>query len=59
MGMLVKTYPVYVNIDKEKQPKDYIAAVQKQIQELTANDLYSFAEAVRDYDVNADILFAY
>ena len=59
MGMLVKTYPVYVNFEKGGNTKDTIREVQKLIQELTANDIYSFAEAARDYDVNADILFAY
>ena len=59
MGMLVKTYPVYVSIDKEKRIPDFIMEVQKLIQDLTSNDLYSFAEVSRDYDVNADILFAY
>ncbi len=59
MGMLVKTYPIYVNCDDRSSTKDFILSVQKRIQELTANDLYSFAEAVHDFDVNADIIFAY
>ncbi|MBR4501085.1 MAG: amino acid adenylation domain-containing protein [Clostridia bacterium] len=59
MGMLVKTYPIYVNAEEDQDAKDFILSVQKRIQELTANDLYSFAEAVRDLDVNADVLFAY
>ena len=59
MGMLVKTYPIYLNCDRSGRTKDFLLAVQKQIQDLTANDLYSFAEAVHDFDVNADVLFAY
>ena len=59
MGMLVKTYPIYVNTEGTQKSIDYILSVQKRIQDLTSNDIYSFAEAVRDYDVNADILFAY
>ena len=59
MGMLVKTYPIYVRFEKGSGAGDFIRAVQKRIQELTANDLYSFAETARDYDVNADVLFAY
>lgn len=59
MGMLVKTYPVYVSWEKSSRPADFVKTVQTRIRELTANDLYSFAEAVRDYGVNADILFAY
>ncbi|MBQ7556557.1 MAG: AMP-binding protein, partial [Lachnospiraceae bacterium] len=59
MGMLVKTYPIYVACDNACRTSDFILSVQKRIQELTANDLYSFAEAVRDFGVNADIIFAY
>ncbi|MBO4337410.1 MAG: amino acid adenylation domain-containing protein, partial [Lachnospiraceae bacterium] len=58
-GMLVKTYPIYVTCDNAGGTTDFILSVQKRIRELTANDLYSFAEAVRDFDVNADIIFAY
>ena len=59
MGMLVKTYPIYVTCEKDSKTTDFIRLVQKQIQELTANDLYSFEEAVHDFGVNADIMFAY
>ena len=59
MGMLVKTYPIYVTCEKDKRAADFVRSVQKQIRELTANDLYSFEEAVHDFGVNADILFAY
>ena len=59
MGMLVKTYPIYVDCGKGHKSRDFMLSVQKRIQELTANDLYSFAEAVRDFDVNADVMFAY
>ena len=59
LGMLVKTYPVYLNCDHKTGTKDFLLTVQKRIRELTANDLYSFAEAVRDFDVNADVLFVY
>ncbi len=59
MGMLVKTYPIYAGAEPAKGCKDFVLEIQKRIQELTANDLYSFAEAVRDYGVNADVLFAY
>ncbi len=59
MGMLVKTYPIYVNCEKGHRAKDFMLSVQKRIQELTANDLYSFAEAVHDFDVSADVIFAY
>ena len=59
MGMLVKTYPIYLNAAPEQRTKDFIQYTQKRIQELTANDLYSFAEAVRDFDLTSDVIFAY
>ena len=59
MGMLVKTYPIYTDVESTKGCRDFVLEIQKRIQELTASDLYSFAEAVRDYGVNADVLFAY
>ena len=58
-GMLVKTYPIYVSVDKNSKASDFILSVQNRIRELTSNDLYSFAEASRDLGVNADIIFAY
>lgn len=58
-GMLVKTYPMYVNCDKSGETKSFLQSVQKRIQTLTGNDLYSFAEAARDFGLNADVLFAY
>ena len=58
-GMLVKTYPIFVSAKETDEAADYVRQVQKLIQELTANDIVSFAECARAYDVNADILFAY
>lgn len=54
MGMLVKTYPIYVSCDRGANTKDFLLGVQKRIQDLTANDLYSFAEAVVSYDMGAE-----
>lgn len=59
MGMLVKTYPFYITVDKNGNPADLVRKVSSRIRELTSNMLYSFSEAVRDYNVNADIMFAY
>ncbi|MCR4875912.1 MAG: amino acid adenylation domain-containing protein [Clostridiales bacterium] len=59
MGMLVKTYPIYAETEQNKACRDFVQEIRKRIQELTASDLYSFAEAARDYGVNADVLFAY
>ena len=59
LGMLVKTYPIYMQLEGTRRVDDFLQTVRKSISQLTANDLYSFAEASRAYGVNSDILFAY
>lgn len=59
LGMLVKTYPIYMNVEGSRRVDDFVQSVRESISQLTANDLYSFAEASRAYGVNSDILFAY
>lgn len=59
MGMLVKTYPFYISFADGLDVCDFVRAVASRIRELTGNELYSFAEAVKDYGVSADVMFAY
>lgn len=59
LGMLVRTYPIYMNIEGTRKVDDFVGAVRESISGLTANDLFSFAEASRAYGVNSDIIFAY
>lgn len=59
LGMLVKTYPIYMQLESSCRVDDFVRSVRERISRLTANDLYSFAEASRAYGVNSDILFAY
>ena len=59
VGMLVKTYPFYIGMSGEDSPSDKIRETARRIRELTANDLYSFAEVSRAYSIKPDILFAY
>lgn len=59
VGMLVKTYPFYIGMNGEDPPADKIRQTARRIRELTSNDLYSFAEVSRAYNIKPDILFAY
>ena len=57
--MLVKTFPVHCNIDCEKKIADLLIDTKNQLIESMSNDIYSFAEISRAYDIKADIMFAY
>ena len=59
LGMLVKTYPIYMNLDGTQQVDEFVQTVRDSINNLTANDLFSFADACRTYSLNSDIIFAY
>ncbi|MCR4561907.1 MAG: amino acid adenylation domain-containing protein [Bacilli bacterium] len=58
-SMLVKTLPVFFKFDEEDKVLDKLSEVKELLSGLEENDLYSFADAVKDYDVNADMMFAY
>lgn len=57
--MLVKTFPVLCNINGEEKIADFLKKVKEQLIGSMSNDIYSFAEISRAYDIRADILFAY
>lgn len=57
--MLVKTFPVHCVIDGEKKITDLLLDTKNQLMESMSNDIYSFAEISRAYDIKADIMFAY
>ncbi len=59
VGMLVKTLPVYIQIDDACGAAEYVGAVKDHLAALMANDLFSFAEASRAYGIRSDIIFAY
>ncbi|MBQ5970400.1 MAG: amino acid adenylation domain-containing protein [Clostridia bacterium] len=59
VGMLVKTYPFYISFSGNDAPADKICETAGRIRDLTGNDLYSFAEVSRAYNIKPDILFAY
>ena len=59
VSMLVKTLPVYIKyqeddlvINKVKEMKDLLLGLEE-------NDLYSFGDIANDYNLKADVIFAY
>ncbi len=59
MGMLVRTFPVYVNINEEMSTWDYMTAVQQQFHESLRQDAYPFVKIADDHAVKPDVFFAY
>ena len=57
--MLVKTFPVYCALDGDKKIAELIRATGEQLIGSMENDIYSFAEITRAYDISADVMFAY
>ncbi len=57
--MLVKTLPVYCNIEDNLKIKDYVKAVQGQLMGSMAADIFSFAEISAKFGIMADILLVY
>ena len=58
-SMLVKTLPVYLAYDEEDKIINDITKVKDELSGLEEHDLYSFADIVKDYDLSADVMFAY
>lgn len=59
ISMLVKTLPVYCNIDGEQEIDRYLKETGEQLLNSMNADIYSFAEISRAYGIKADILFAF
>ena len=57
--MLVKTFPVYCSLEGEVKIAELIKATGEQLLNSMENDIYSFAEISRAYDIPADVMFAY
>lgn len=57
--MLVKTFPVHCSIDGDKKIADLLLDTKNQLMESMSNDIYSFAEISREYNIKADIMFVY
>lgn len=59
MTMLVKTVPVFVGTNAEKKTVELVRDVQEQLMNSFSNDIYSFAEISRAYNIKSDIIFVY
>ncbi len=58
-AMLVKTLPVLVRHGAGIRVADAVKAVQDQIMESMANDIFSFAEVSESCGIKADVIFVY
>ncbi len=59
VSMLVKTLPVYIKYEEEDKVLNKLKETKDLLEGLEENDLYSFADIVNDYGINADMMFAY
>ena len=59
VSMLVKTLPVYIKYEEDDLVLTKLNETKELLEGLEANDLYSFADIANDYDISADVMFAY
>ena len=59
VGMFVHTLPVVCRLTEGESGSDYVSRLGRQLFDSMANDLFSFGEISRTFDVKADILFVY
>ncbi len=57
--MLVKTLPVYCSFDPKMPVNAYMMAVQKQLMDSMANDIFPFSDIAAKYGITSDLIFAY
>ncbi|MBQ9395643.1 MAG: amino acid adenylation domain-containing protein, partial [Proteobacteria bacterium] len=57
MGMFVRTLPVYVRIDEEATPEDYLRALQEDFFESIRNEQASFVKMANALGIQSDIMF--
>jgi len=58
-GMMVKTMPVYMNMESQPTVVNLLRCTSQQIRESRKRTCYSFAEICSDLDLKSDILFSY
>ncbi len=58
-GMMVKTMPVYLDMESRPAVADLLRCMSQQIRESRRHTCYSFAEICSDLDLKSDILFSY
>lgn len=59
VNMLVKTLPVYCNLNGEKEIGAYLRETGEQLMNSMNADICSFAEISRAYNIRADLMFAF
>jgi len=59
IGMFVKTLPFVSSIVNNPSIDDYLQNVKNQILNNMANDIYSFAEISKEFNINTDLMFIY
>ena len=59
VSMLVKTLPVFIKYDENDDVLTKLNEMKELLSGLEENDLYSFGDIANDYDLSANIIFAY
>ena len=59
VSMLVKTLPVFIKYQENDQIISKLSETKELLSGLEENDLYSFGDIANDYDISANIIFAY
>lgn len=59
VSMLVKTLPVYIKYGEEDLVLNKVKEMKDLLLGLEENDLYSFGDIANDYNLKADVIFAY
>lgn len=57
--MLVKTLPVYCSFDDKTTVAAYMTALQEQLMNSMANDIFPFSDIAAKYGITSDLIFAY
>ena len=58
-GMLVRTLPLYKNIDENETVADYLKDMRNDLLSTVKNSTYPFVKLVSEYEVSSDIMLAY
>ena len=59
VGMFVKTYPVYCNPAAYEDCRDYLRALESQVESSRKYSIYSFADTCEELKIHPKVLFAY
>ncbi len=59
IGMFVKTLPIYIKIDEDDAPEDYLRPLQDDFFNCIRNDHASFVKMSSELGVKSDIIFVY